>query len=310
MQNGSSLRRKFEANGLIIIAIVMVLIYWAVDSVASDQVMTRVLIVSLVIIYGVMTQTLINGRKKALLEKERTQEQLIQSESLAAIGQLAAGIAHELNNPLASASSLIQTDLELIQEQAEMREIDKSLLEDLTYARKELNKTKSIVKSILDLSRQTQTYQEEVNMNAVIDDALQVLYNQYKSLDVEIEKKYDPGLPPIMGNFSNLGQVLINIIKNAVQALPDGRGKITLSTSYRQKPKTIVVECRDTGIGIPPEMMKDIYKPFFTSKEVGKGTGLGLYVSYEIIKKHKGEIRIDSREGAGTTVTILLPYER
>ena len=310
MQNGSSLRRKFEANGLIIIAIVMVLIYWAVDSVASDQVMTRVLIVSLVIIYGVMTQTLINGRKKALLEKERTQEQLIQSESLAAIGQLAAGIAHELNNPLASASSLIQTDLELIQEQAEIREIDKSLLEDLTYARKELNKTKSIVKSILDLSRQTQTYQEEVNMNAVIDDALQVLYNQYKSLDVEIEKKYDPSLPPIMGNFSNLGQVLINIIKNAVQALPDGRGKITLSTSYRQKPKNVVVECRDTGIGIPPEMMKDIYKPFFTSKEVGKGTGLGLYVSHEIIKKHKGEIRIDSREGAGTTVTILLPYER
>ena len=310
MQNGSSLRRKFEANGLIIIAIVMVLIYWAVDSVASDQVMTRVLIVSLVIIYGVMTQTLINGRKKALLEKERTQEQLIQSESLAAIGQLAAGIAHELNNPLASASSLIQTDLELIQEQAEMREIDKSLLEDLTYARKELNKTKSIVKSILDLSRQTQTYQEEVNMNAVIDDALQVLYNQYKSLDVEIEKKYDPGLPPFRGNFSNLGQVLINIIKNAIQALPDGRGKITLSTSHRQKTKTVVVECRDTGIGIPPEMMKDIYKPFFTSKEVGKGTGLGLYVSYEIIKKHKGEIRIDSREGTGTTVTILLPYER
>ena len=310
MQNGSSLRRKFEANGLIIIAIVMVLIYWAVDSVASDQVMTRVLIVSLVIIYGVMTQTLINGRKKALLEKERTQEQLIQSESLAAIGQLAAGIAHELNNPLASASSLIQTDLELIQEQAEMREIDKSLLEDLTYARKELNKTKSIVKSILDLSRQTQTYQEEVNMNAVIDDALQVLYNQYKSLGVEIEKKYDPNLPAISGNFSNLGQVLINIIKNAIQALPDGRGKITLSTSHRQKTKTVVVECRDTGIGIPPEMMKDIYKPFFTSKEVGKGTGLGLYVSYEIIKKHKGEIRIDSREGAGTTVTILLPYER
>ena len=310
MQNGSSLRRKFEANGLIIIAIVMVLIYWAVDSVASDQVMTRVLIVSLVIIYGVMTQTLINGRKKALLEKERTQEQLIQSESLAAIGQLAAGIAHELNNPLASASSLIQTDLELIQEQAEMREIDKSLLEDLTYARKELNKTKSIVKSILDLSRQTQTYQEEVNMNAVIDDALQVLYNQYKSLGVEIEKKYDPNLPAISGNFSNLGQVLINIIKNAIQALPDGRGKITLSTSHRQKTKTVVVECRDTGIGIPPEMMKDIYKPFFTSKEVGKGTGLGLYVSYEIIKKHKGEIRIDSREGTGTTVAILLPYER
>ena len=109
---------------------------------------------------GFLPSNLINGRKAALLEKERTQEQLIQSESLAAIGQLVAGIAHELNNPLASASSLIQTDIELIQEQAEKRQIDQELLEDLTYSLKELNKTKEIVKSILDLSRQTQTYEE------------------------------------------------------------------------------------------------------------------------------------------------------
>ena len=310
MQGKPSFRQQIEANGLILIAIAMVLIYWVIDSIASDQVMTRSIIVCLVIVYGVMTQSLINGRKAALLEKERTQEQLIQSESLAAIGQLVAGIAHELNNPLASASSLIQTDIELIQEQTEKRQVDQALLEDLAYSLKELNKTKDIVKSILDLSRQTQTYLEDVDMNAVIDEALQVLHNQYKSMEVTIEKHYDPNLPTIQGNFSNLGQVLINIVNNALQALPDGRGKISLSTACHQDTESIVVECRDDGIGIPPEIMKDIFKPFFTTKEVGKGTGLGLYVSYEIIKKHAGEIRVSSERGMGTTFTIVLPCKR
>lgn len=310
MQNKLTLRQQIEANGLILIAIVMVLIYWFIDSIASEQVLTRLIIVSLVIVYGVMTQTLINGRKAALLEKDRTQEQLIQSESLAAIGQLVAGIAHELNNPLTGASSLIQTDIELIQEQAEKRDLDKALLEDLSYSLRELNKTKEIVKSILDLSRQTQTYTEEVDMNAVIDDALQVLHNQYKTMEVKIEKHYDSNLPTIQGNFSNLGQVLINIINNALQALPDGRGLLTLSTSCRQDIGSVVVECRDNGTGIPAGIMKDIFKPFFTTKEVGKGTGLGLYVSYEIIKKHAGEIRVNSVEGQGTTFIIVIPCKR
>jgi two-component system NtrC family sensor kinase len=310
MQGKFSFRQQIEANGLILIAIVMILIYWVIDSIASDQVISRLIIACLVIVYAAMTQSLINGRKAALLEKERTQEQLIQSESLAAIGQLVAGIAHELNNPLASASSLIQTDIELIQEQAEKRQVDQALLEDLTYSLKELNKTKEIVKSILDLSRQTQTYLEDVDMNAVIDGALQVLHNQYKSMEVTIEKHYDPNLPTIQGNFSNLGQVLINIVNNALQALPDGRGKILLLTSCQRDTESIVVECRDDGIGIPPEIMKDIFKPFFTTKEVGKGTGLGLYVSYEIIKKHAGEILVSSEVGKGTTFTIELPCKR
>ena len=158
---------------------------WAFDSISSGgQYMTRIMIAVLVIIYGIFTQTLINGRKAALLEKEMTQGRLIQSESLASIGQLVAGIAHELNNPLASASSFIQTDIELINEQQDKRNIDQEVLQDLTYSLKELNKTKDIVKSILDLSRQTQTFEESVNMNDVIEDALRVLYNSYKHLEV------------------------------------------------------------------------------------------------------------------------------
>ena len=311
MDNKSSFRKLIEDNGLILIAIFMVVIYWAFDSIASGgQYMTRIMIALLVIIYGIFTQTLINGRKAALLEKEMTQGRLIQSESLASIGQLVAGIAHELNNPLASASSFIQTDIELINEQQDKRKIDQEVLQDLTYSLKELNKTKDIVKSILDLSRQTQTFEESVNMNDVIEDALRVLYNSYKHLDVTIEKNFDPSIPNIEGNFSNLGQVLINIIKNAVIALPDGRGKISLSTSYQHETDGISVECRDDGHGIQPEVMKDIFKPFFTTKDVGTGTGLGLYVSYEIIKKHEGDISVSSEVGKGTTFTIELPCKR
>lgn len=310
MIDKSSLKKQIEANGLILVAIVMVAIYWFIDSIASEQVFTRLVIVSLVIVYGVMTQSLINGRKAALAEKERTQEQLIQSESLAAIGQLVAGIAHELNNPLASASSLIQTDLEMIREQPERSPLDKALEEDLTYSLRELNKTKEIVKSILDLSRQTQTYQEDVNMNAVIDEALQVLHNHYKTMEVIIEKNYDLSLPTIQGNFSNLGQVLINIINNALQALPNGKGNIILTTAYDREKQSVVVECRDSGTGIPAAVMRDIFKPFFTTKEVGKGTGLGLYVSHEIVKKHGGEIQAKSEADKGTTMRIEIPCKR
>ena len=305
-----SVRKRIEANGLILIAIFMVAIYWTFDSLASGQYMTRILIAALVIVYGIFTQTLINGRKQALLEKERTQAQLIQSESLAAIGQLVAGIAHELNSPLASASSFIQTDIELIEEQPEKRPVDREVLQDLTYALKELNRTKEIVRSVLDLSRQRQTYEEDVDMNAVLEDALRVLHNTYKSKEVVIEKNYDPHLPVIKGNFSNLGQVLINVIKNALQALPDGKGRIFLSTSYNREADRVVVECRDEGGGIDPSVVRDIFKPFFTTKDVGKGSGLGLYVSYEIIKKHNGEIRVSSEVAKGTTVTIELPCRR
>jgi two-component system NtrC family sensor kinase len=311
MENKLSFRKLIEDNGLILIAIFMVVIYWAFDSIASGgQYMTRIMIALLVIIYGIFTQTLINGRKAALLAQEMTQGRLIQSESLASIGQLVAGIAHELNNPLASASSFIQTDIELINEQQDKRKIDQEVLQDLTYSLKELNKTKDIVKSILDLSRQTQTFEESVNMNDVIEDALRVLYNSYKHLDVTIEKNFDPSIPNIEGNFSNLGQVLINMIKNALNALPDGRGKISLSTSYQHETDGISVECRDDGHGIPPEIMKDIFKPFFTTKDVGTGTGLGLYVSYEIIKKHEGDISVSSEVGKGTAFTIELPCKR
>jgi len=235
----------------------------------------------------------------ALDEKEKTQEQLIRSESLAAIGQLVAGTAHELNNPLASATSLVQSiieDLTLMDEEGPPVE---ELLDDLTFVDKELGRAKSIVSSLLGLSRQTQNYTEDVAFNAVVEDALRILYNVYKHGDVNITRDLSPDLPPIRGNFANLGQVALNIIQNAIDAV-DGSGEtISLRTHYDTKAKQVEFICRDTGPGVPEKIRKDIFKPFFTMKTVGKGTGLGLYICHEIVRRHGGTLSLEkSRRGA------------
>jgi two-component system NtrC family sensor kinase len=247
--------------------------------------------------------------REALTEKERTQEQLIRSESLAAIGQLVAGTAHELNNPIAGAMSLVETSVSTITGWEIQADKKDEILDDLRFSIGELRRSAAIIRSLLDLSRQTQTYVEAVDMNRAVDDALRVLHNQYKNLPVEIVKAYDDALPAVEGNFANLGQVLINIVRNALQALPEGKGRITLTTR-RQSADIVAVECRDTGIGIPAASLKDIFKPFFTTKAVGRGTGLGLYLSHEIIRRHNGQIRVESAEGKGTVVTVELPCRR
>ncbi len=300
-------RSRIERNGLVLIAIIAVLIYGILDSMTSDQTLTRSLIVIFVIVYGFFTQYLINSRKTALEEKERTQQRLIQAESLAAIGQLVAGIAHELNNPLASTSSLIQTDIELLKEQKDKRAIDDEILNDLEFALKELRRAENIVKSVLGLSRQSQAYVEDVDINKAINDTLKALENLYINTRINIIKDFEVSLPMVNGNFANLGQVLINIIKNAIQAIPDGNGTISLKTRYEIETNGVEIECHDTGVGIPKEIINDIFRPFFTTKEVGQGTGLGLYIAHEIIKKHEGLISVSSKQGRGTTFTIDLP---
>jgi len=247
--------------------------------------------------------------QKALEEQERTQEQLIQSESLAAIGQLVAGTAHELNNPLASASSLVQTSLEAIEAGGEASRTGE-VQEDLRFAHRELQRAADIVRSLLSLSRQTQAYEESVQVNRVLDDALRVLHNQYKNLAVEIERRYDDGLPEIRGNFANLGQVFINLIQNAIQAVNGRAGRIVLTTGYDRVAGSLFVEVADNGVGIPEGIRKDIFKPFFTTKAVGEGTGLGLYISHEIVRRHGGWIRVRSGENVGSAFTVTLPVRR
>jgi len=253
--------------------------------------------------------------KKALEEKEKTQDLLIRSESLAAVGALVAGVAHELNNPIASVSSLVQSAVETIEEApagqvigpetgAEERE---ELIGDLKFSLKELNRTKDIVASLLGISRQTEEYSEPVAMNGVCRDALKVLYNQYKRTGIEIVEDYEEDLPEIRGNFANLGQVCLNIIGNAILAVDSQKGKIVLKTRYDEREKMVVFECQDNGPGISADVMKDIFKPFFTTKEVGKGTGLGLYISHEIVRRHNGDIFVENSPDGGAAFRVELP---
>ncbi len=247
--------------------------------------------------------------QSALEEQERTLEQLVRSESLAAIGQLVAGVAHELNNPLASVKSLLQSALEELDIETAGCAIADDLLDDLRFADRELDRAGGIVSSLLGLSRQTQTYREPVDVNSVLEAALRVLKNKYKRLDVDIRKKFAPDLPAITGNFSNLGQVAINIIGNAIDALPAGKGVVELMTAHRAGTAEVIFACRDNGTGIPVDIRREIFKPFFTTKPVGRGTGLGLYICHEIISRHGGSIFVGSPQKGGAQVVVRLPVD-
>jgi two-component system, NtrC family, sensor kinase len=248
--------------------------------------------------------------RTALSEKEKSQEQLIRSESLASIGQLVAGAAHELNNPLASAISIIQSSIEDLDHLDPSVPLGNAYIDDLQFAEKELKRAKNIVGSLLGLSRQTQTFTEKVNLNRVIEDALRVLSKQYRYDHIEILEDYDRGVPEIYGNFANLGQVAINIIQNAIQAMGDIHGRIHLYTRYDENPGRIRFGCKDAGPGIDENLRKDIFKPFFTTKPEGKGTGLGLYICHEIVKKHGGTISMQDNDGQGAHFVVVFPFKK
>jgi two-component system NtrC family sensor kinase len=253
--------------------------------------------------------------KRALEEKEKTQDLLIRSESLAAVGALVAGVAHELNNPIASVFSLVQSTVETMEEMPAEQlvrsergaEETEELIEDLKFSLTELNRARDIVASLLGISRQSQEYCEPVAVNDVCKDALKVLYNQYKRTGIEIIEAYEESLPVIRGNFANLGQVCLNIMANAIQSVDSRQGKIVLRTWYDEQRVKVVFECEDNGPGISEEVMKDIFKPFFTTKEVGKGTGLGLYISHEIVRRHNGNIFAQNNPQGGAAFRVELP---
>ncbi|MFO7964095.1 MAG: ATP-binding protein [Desulfobacterales bacterium] len=245
--------------------------------------------------------------RQALHEKEISQERLIKSESLAAIGELVAGAAHELNNPLASVMSLLQSSVEEMKQWDGSSPFDEDVIEDLEFAGGELQKAKHIVESLLGLSRQTVTFAEDVNLNTVVKNALRVLHNQYKQGKVVILENYDTDLPVIRGNFANLGQVAVNIIKNAIQAVKPVGGEIMIMTRFEKGPDQVVFECRDTGPGIQKEHRLDIFKPFFTTKPVGEGTGLGLYICHEIVERHGGALSLEDNNGKGAHFVVTFP---
>jgi two-component system NtrC family sensor kinase len=245
--------------------------------------------------------------QEALEKTKQMQEQMIRSESLASIGTLVAGTAHELNNPLASADSLIQSVLEELVDQPDT---DTEIVSDLEFARKQLGKAREIIRSLLGLSRQNSDNTEMVHLRDVVNDALKVLGNRLKHSKIRIETLLAPDVPAIQGRFSELGQLVLNLIDNAFHAVDPEKGIVRIQVLVDFEGKRIIFDCDDNGPGVHPELRQSIFKPFFTTKAPGKGTGLGLYICHEIAARHGAEITVDDSPLGGARFRVTFPGAR
>lgn len=249
--------------------------------------------------WGTTLEKKVQERTKELTEM---QTHLIQSEKLASLGKLAAGIAHEINNPLGGI--LIYSHLTL-----EDIEKDNPQYENLKKIVKETTRCKDIVKGLLEFARPRDPEMILTDINEIVEKSLSIMERQALFQNISLKKKYAEDLPKIVADSAQLQQVFMNIIINAAEAM-DGNGTLSIKTTIGEKGESIDIEFTDTGHGIKDEDKKRLFEPFFTTKEVGKGTGLGLAISYGIIRKHNGTIKVTSQEGKGSSFTVVLPFKR
>jgi len=271
--------------------------------------------------------------EKILEEKSRTlfqQNQTIQkqkellsrSERLASIGQLAAGIAHEINNPIGYSMSNVNmlreylADINQAFQSIQKNKMNQDTQKELDYIFKDsvdliqetiegLTRVKKIVKDVNSFAHTLNLEMEIVDINQCVRDAIKFTANDCKGC-CEVMLNLDQTLPAIMALSDHITQVLVNLIKNASQAVKEN-GKVLISTKHNHE--YVLIKVQDNGVGIPKKNIQKIFNPFYTSKPIGVGTGLGLSISYNIIEAHKGTIQVDSKENLGTIFRIYLPKE-
>ena len=238
-------------------------------------------------------------RKEAEEDQLRLQEQLRHADRLATIGQLAAGVAHELNEPLGNILGFAQLAKKCpgLPNQAE-QDIEKILSASLN--------AREVIKKMLVFARQIPPQKKEVHLNQVVEEGLSFFESRCAREGIEMVRSLHPDLPEISADPVQLNQVLVNLVLNALQAMPTG-GRLTVKTQMGRDHISLIVE--DTGIGMSKKVMKQIFTPFFTTKDVGQGTGLGLPVVHGIITSHGGSIQVESKVGGGTRFEIQLPVE-
>jgi signal transduction histidine kinase len=280
---------------------------------------------------------------QALTELKASQAQLIQSEKMASLGQMVAGVAHEINTPLGYVRSNVEMTRSLFSETenlvneydrlvglltseevseddlneqlATVAEISETFREDDTF-----NETQALYKDVLfgldqisdlvvnlkDFSRMDQARVDNINLNESLDSVLIIGHNVIKDA-VVIEKQYGD-IPKIQCSPSHINQVLLNLVTNAAQAMEGKRGKVIIRTTADDE--KVYVDIEDNGKGIPPDIIEKIFDPFFTTKPVGEGTGLGLSITYQIVEQHHGQIKVASEVGKGTKFTVILPRQQ
>jgi signal transduction histidine kinase len=276
------------------------------------------------------------AEQEALSKKlENAHNQLLHAEKMASVGQLAAGMAHEINNPIGFVSSNLGTmgdyvagmlevisayeaeegvlseaarqRLAAIKERVELRFLREDLLPLLHESSEGLRRVRQIVRDLVDFSRMDDTHWQRADLHKGLDSTLNIVRNEVKYV-ADVIKEYGT-IPDVECLPSQLNQVFLNMLVNAAQAIKDKRGKITVRTG-QESPGHVFVEIGDDGEGIPAENLKRIFDPFFTTRPVGKGTGLGLSICYGIVAKHQGQIEVSSELGVGSTFRIVLPVSQ
>jgi len=239
--------------------------------------------------------------------REHATQQIMKSERLATLGQLAAGVAHEINNPLGAVLMYTHLALEDLKEGPGKAGTEQDVLcENLQKAVTEASRCKDIVKGLLDFARQTEPKVEESDVNETLERTLGMVENQALFQNVKITKVMCASVPKVLMDVGQIQQVFTNIVLNAAEAM-EGKGELKVTTRMAPDNEYIEIELADTGCGISPENREKIFDPFFTTKEVGRGTGLGLAISHGIIARHKGTIAVKSELGKGTSFIIRLP---
>jgi signal transduction histidine kinase len=240
--------------------------------------------------------------KARLMEEQKSQyDQLaLQTEKLSALGRMAAGIAHEINNPLGGILLFSSNMLKKVPEEGPLKD-------GLDIIVQETKRCKKIIQGLLEFSRESEPHMELANVNEVLEKALYVLDNEFRLHYIEVEKHLALETPDTLMDKSQITQVIVNILLNAVQAIGE-QGSIIVRSYTSPNQKEILIEISDTGTGIPPENVPKIFDPFFSTKPAG--TGLGLAVSYGIIQRHNGQIHAFSRPGKGTRFVIEIPIDK
>jgi len=242
---------------------------------------------------------LIIERRQAEEEKWRLQDQLRHADRLATIGLLAAGVAHELNEPLGNILGFAQLA-------KKCRGLPDSAKQDIGKIESASLHAREVIKKLLVFARQMPPEKTQVNLDEVVEETLDFFESRCAEIGIEVECLLSRDLPEITADPAQLNQVLVNLVVNALQAMPEG-GKLTVRTRACDRDVSLIVE--DTGAGMSEEVLEQIFVPFFTTKDVGEGTGLGLPVAHGIVTSHGGSIRVESKVGRGTRFEIRLPVE-
>jgi two-component system NtrC family sensor kinase len=241
------------------------------------------------------------------LERREVEKQLFESEKLAAVGRLAAAVAHEINNPLEA----IKNSLYLLVSETPETDPNYRFLE---IASRETQRVSQVIRQMLGFSRPPAAA-EPVDVNRIVEDVCGLLDRQLRQTGIKLTKDLDPALPASRGSAEELSQVFLNLLINAQHAMPSG-GKLHLATRVAGATDTefvsgscVLIEVRDTGVGIADEQLRHIFEPFFTTRMDSRGTGLGLWVTLGIVQNHGGQMQVRSRVGKGTTFTVALPVD-